>query len=735
MIRRPALVFLALSLLAPALGQSRQLTLEDIYHPQRRLDLGPPSPRLTWAQDGKHFVRRKLEETDAADGSRAWTEIELVDALDGSSRSLIRRENLATALAGFPGSDRDRVKMAGWSGSIAVSPDLKSALIRHSNDLYQYFIDSRRLRRLTENPAEEIEPAFSPDGEKVSFVRSNDLYVLDLERGTEKRLTRDGGEQILNGRLDWVYQEEIYGRGKFRAYWWSPDSRQLAFLRLDQTKVPSYNVVHHRPLHLRNEVIRYPKAGDPNALVKLGVVSSGGGETTWVDLSRYSDQEILIVRVGWTPNAERIHFQVQDRQQTWLHLNSAHPKSGRSSIWIRESSPAWVNVLGQPHWLEDGSFLWQSERTGWRHLYRYSGSGDPIGKVTSGDWEVRSLHGVKGRTVYFSATERSPIGLDLYRVGLDGAGLHRISREEGTHSVTFNQQLSLYIDRWSDIDTPPRTRLFNSEGKLHRIIEKNPVHLARFRLSKPTFHQVTTRDGFKMEALMIRPSDFDPARKYPVMSHAYSGPHAPRVRNSWGSRTYLWHQMLAQKGYIIWICDNRTASGKGAQSAWPLHRNFGELELADLEDGLAWLKTQSYIDGNRIGLWGWSFGGYMTSYALTHSRSFKVGIAGAPVTDWRLYDSVYTERYMGTPQSNPQGYKRSSALEAAGQLHGKLLIIHGVVDDNVHLQNTIQFVDALQKAGKQFELMVYPGSRHGVRDRKQVWHLRNLMTDFILKNL
>jgi dipeptidyl-peptidase 4 len=269
-----------------------------------------------------------------------------------------------------------------------------------------------------------------------------------------------------------------------------------------------------------------------------------------------------------------------------------------------------------------------------------------------------------------------------------------------------------------------------------RVIEENSVvALKQYKLSRPEFLQVKTRDGFVMEAMMIKPPDFDPKKKYPVWSFTYSGPHAQSVRNSWGGPNFLWHQMLAQKGYLIWVCDNRTASGKGMESAWPLYKNFGELELRDLEDGVAWLKSQPYVDGARIGINGWSYGGFMTAYALTHSTSFKIGIAGGSVTDWRDYDTIYTERYMGTPQNNPEGYVKSSPVHAAKNLHGKLLLIHGTMDDNVHMQNTIQFVYELQKAGKPFELMLYPKSRHGVIDPLLVKHMRELMTRFILENL
>jgi dipeptidyl-peptidase-4 len=371
-------------------------------------------------------------------------------------------------------------------------------------------------------------------------------------------------------------------------------------------------------------------------------------------------------------------------------------------------------------------------------LYQYSADGKLLKQITDGKWEVRTIEGVDETNgfIYFSGTEHSHIVSHGYRIKLDGSALQRLTMTAGSHRVDLSPANNYFLDFWSDLNTPSQVRLYDTTGKLVRVLAENKIDaLKQYKLGTAELLQVKTRDGFVMEAMMIKPPDFDPRKKYPVMSFTYGGPHAPQVRNAWGSTTYMWHQMLAQKGYIIWVCDNRTASGKGLESTWPVYKNFGELELRDIEDGLTWLKSQPYVDGARIGIWGWSYGGFMTSYALTHSQSFKMGIAGGSVTDWRDYDSIYTERYMGTPQNNPEGYKKSSPLHAAKNLHGKLLLIHGAIDDNVHMQNTMQFVYELQKAGKQFELMLYPKSRHGVTDPLLLKHMRQMMTDFIVANL
>ncbi len=714
-------------------AQEQPLTLDTLYHPEDKVKLPPTPPSiLRWLKDGEHYVQ-----IIRGGGSRA-PRVVRVHARTGETSSLYSSEKVTAALTALKGFDEEKAGRLRRKGRPIFSPTESAVLWRYEDDLFYYEFGADRALRLTSTRGEERVPSFSPDGRKVAYIRDYDLYVFDLQHKKEHRLSRGGHENLLNGILDWVYQEEIYGRGDFKGYWWSPDSRRIVYLQLDESRVPSYTVIDHLPRHLEREETRYPKAGDPNPLPRLRVVSSTGSRTRWIELAQYPPDDLLVVRVGWNRDGSRVVFQVQNRDQTWLDLNLADPRTGRVSRLLRETTKAWVNVLDQPAWLQDGSFLWQSERSGWRHLYHYKATGERLRTVTSGDWELRALHGVDEARgfVYFSGTRHSHIAEDIFRVRLSGGPPQRLSRREGSHEATFNRQLTLYFDRWSDIETPTQVRLHDSEGSEIRTIFGKPARkLAGYRLSRPEFHQVATRDGFVMEAMMIKPSDFDPSRKYPVLSHTYGGPNSPRVRNSWGGRMYLWHQLLAQKGYVIWICDNRTASGKGAESTWPLRGNFGELELSDLEDGLNWLKSHAWIDADRIGLWGWSFGGYMTAYALTHSKSFKLGIAGAPVADWQLYDTIYTERYMSTPEKNPEGYRAASVKNAAANLHGKLMIIHGSIDDNVHMQNTIQLVYELQKAGKQFDLMIYPKSRHGVRNTEQLYHLRRMMTDFILENL
>ncbi|HLN99022.1 MAG TPA: S9 family peptidase [Pyrinomonadaceae bacterium] len=728
----PSIIVLIFFLSLPIFAQQKLLTIDDIYDPAKHVNFNGTVPDIHWLKDGKHYLL--ANESSQTSVPR----LQRVDAVTGATVPFLDAAKMQAAFMALGGITEQNAKQLANRGSYQLNNQETAILLNWNNDLFYYQLGSNKALRVTNNPEEEVGETFSPNDRVLGFVRNNNIYVYDLDAQRERRLTTDGTPKVLNGRLDWVYQEELYGRGNFEAYWWSPDSTRLAYLRLDENPVPEFTVVDHIPYHQTLEVTPYPKAGDPNPIVQLGIVDAAGGATRWVDTYKYQPSDFLIVRVSWTPDGKSVAYQAQNREQTFLDLNFADSRDGKSSTVVRESSRPWVDALENPTWLNDGSFLWLSERSGWQHIYRYAPDGKLIKQVTDGRWEADSILGVdqeKG-LVYFSGSEHSHIAPNSYRVKLDGSGFTRITAGEGSHKITFSPAANLFIDNWSDVNTPTQTRLYNSDGKLVRVINENKVDaLKQYKLGTVELLQVKTKDGFPMEAIMIKPPDFDPHKKYPVLEFTYSGPHAPQVKNNWADLTYMWHQMLAQKGYIIWILDNRTASGKGAESVWPVYKNFGELELRDLEDGVSWLKSQSYVDGSRIGIWGWSYGGFMTSYALTHSQSFKMGIAGGTVSDWRNYDSIYTERYMGTPQNNPEGYKKSSPVNSAANLHGNLLLIHGAMDDNVHVQNTIQFVYELQKAGKQFQLMLYPKSRHGVRDPILVKHMRQMMTDYVLANL
>ena len=740
-------------------GPAKRLTLKDVFSLPAKI-----SPRAARSQgwlDGETWIAYDVpgaapdspdspdsaEEVDGDEGdvgadgeTKAPKKVVCaVDAVTGAKRPLYDVERFAAALGALPSFTEKEAAQAAKVSSPTFTKAHDGILLNRKNDLFFWSIGSDRAVRLTHDPEEEVGVTLSPDGAWVGFIHDYDLWVVSTDGGTPRALTTGGHENLLKGRLDWVYQEEIYGRGNFQAFWWSPDSTRLAFLQLDETEVPEYIVTDHRETRPENEFWRYPKAGDPNPGVKLGVVAASGGDVTWVDLSRYEHEPILIVRVGWRPDSGAVIAQVSNRIQTWLDVVSCNPRRGSSEVLFRDSTGVWIEPTDAPYWTEDGErFCWLSERDGFRHLYLYEQDGRLLRRLTEGEWEVDVVHGIdEERGVVWLSGDREDVKQrQLYRVSLEGGDLERVSEGRGQHGVSTSPTFELYRDSWSSLADPGHIAVHRADGTQVRVVATGDGSLLEpYDLNDPEFVTVKTRDGFELEAMMIKPSGFDPTKEYPVFCYTYSGPHAPQVQDRYSNRNALFHQMLAQEGTLIWICDNRSASGKGLESVKGVYRNLGAQELRDLEDGLDWLVDQGYVDHERIGLWGWSYGGYMTAYALTHSTRFKCGIAGAPVTDWRYYDTIYTERYMDTPQANPEGYASSSVIEAAGELSGDLLLIHGVIDENVHLQNTLNLALALQEAGKTFDLMVYPGNRHSVRRPKQRDHLYRMMTEWIREKL
>lgn len=736
-------VFTVALAVVPAHAQSpspskarRPVTLDDIYAPDAPdWDRGDLPEIVGWMPDGKHYVQR------TPDG------LTLVATTTGAKRPLYDSKHMEIALASIPsvGGHGPAVRLA-RQANFAMDREMTAALIEGDEDIFLYDFKSGEAQPLTQTPGvQEQNATFSPDKTKVAFFRKGNLYVMDPKApGSEKRLTHDGTDLILNGRLDWVYEEEVYGRGRTTGYWWSPDGKYIAFLRLDDKEVVNFPIVDHLPRQQNVENWRYPLAGDPNPKVSLGIVPvDGSASPKFVDLSKYPEADRLVVRVAWQPDSKQVWFQMQNRIGNYLDLNVADVTTAKTKTLFRETTPAWVEIIDNPRFLKDGSFLWLSERTGYRHIYRYKPDGNLLATITKGEWDVRGIRAVNEDEgfIAFISSQDSPIQDNAYRVNLDGTDLKRLTAAPGQHDVSFALNGAFFVDTRSTWNTPPTMHLCNgSTGEDVRLIADNAAlksRLAEFQEAKVEFLQVKTRDGFVMEAEITKPANFDPNKKYPVYMSVYAGPGAQTVRGGFGGGVGMFDQILADKGIIVWRCDNRSASGKGAKSAWACYKKMGVSELADIEDSLTYLKSLPYIDGSRIAISGWSFGGFMTAYALTHSKSFKIGIAGAGVMDWRLYDTIYTERYMDTPQNNPEGYKITSCIEGAKDCAGKLLLLHGMMDDNVHLQNTIQLTYALQKAGKEFEMMIYPSprSRHGIGDRDQSRHLRDTELRFIEKNL
>lgn len=705
-----------------ALAGRKPLTFEAVYGSGRIDFNGHYARGLGWSHDGRHIHQRVF-------GTR-----QKIDPVSGDAEPLYDVGEMRNVLAAHEDFDSSA------AGRLARDPtlfnqDRSRALLDHDNRLYLYDFDAQTVVRITAEPQARRLLTFSPDESRVAYVSDNNLFAVDTAGGAVRQLTNDGSDTILNGVLDWVYQEEIYGRGDWRAYWWSGDGDFIAYLRLDETDVPVHTIVDHMPTRPAIDRTHYPKAGDPNPLVGLGIVRPDGGQTVWVDLHAYEGIDLLIVGVDWSPDGQVVYC-VQDREARWLHLNEADPQTGESRNLLHETTPAWTDHFGMPLWLDDGSFLWRSARDGWRHLYHYDREGQLASRLTEGEWEVRRLNGYDPNSgyVYFSGTRDSHTEEHAYRVPLAGGAVERLTEPGHTHAADFDPRFRYFIDTFSNLTTPTQVHLRGTDGGLVRVISENEIPaLEEYELSTPEIVRVPTSHGHELNAIIIRPPNMQPGRKYPVMTITYAGPHAPSVHNRWAGRHYASQQLLASMGYIVWICDPYSASGEGEISAWHAYKRLGITELEDLEDSIRWLAENEQADLDRVGIYGSSYGGYMAAFALTHGTLFDLGIAESALVDWRNYDTIYTERYMQTPANNPEGYQLSSVTEAAHRLHGRLLIAHGALDDNVHVQNALQLADKLQEAGKEFELMIYPQDGHGIYHNGE--HYRRLRYEFIRKNL
>src|SRR5467141_1755122 len=708
----------------------KALTVERIYSMPSlsgRLTRG-----LTWTPDGKQL---SYFETKGA-GKEAKTELWTMDAASGERRLLVAADKLESILP----ADSSKPTQATGLGRRAPAqyqwvPDGAAILFQGPTALAWLDLKSQVARTLVSGKAALADPKISPDGKFVSFVRNHNLWLVNLADGKERAITQGGTEEIRKGELDWVYPEELEIK---TAYWWSPDSSAIAYLEMDERKVSQYPLVDFTSPSGEAELERYPVAGGANPVVRVLVVSVQGGEPRAMDIGAETD--IYIPRVNWLNDSKHIAIQRLNREQNTLDLLIADAATDKTRTALSEQDPNWVNVSDDLYFFKDGKrFLWSSERTGFRHFYLYDLDGKEVAQLTKGQWEVSSLNAVdeSGGAVYFTATEKSPLERHLYRIGLDGTGFTRITKEEGTHDAVLAPNAASFYDTYSKTAAPPRQDLYRTDGsRIAAINENNVAELADYHLSPVEFLTVKSRDGVLLNANMIKPPNFDAQKKYPVLVSTYGGPHAQVVRNLWGGSSFLWHELMAQKGYIIFLLDNRGSAGRGHIFETPLHLRLGAQELSDQRDGVQYLKSLPYVDASRIGIWGWSYGGHMTLHAMFEAGDdFKVGFAGGPVTDWRYYDTIYTERYLGLPQKNEKGYLDSSPVKYAAQLKGRLLIAHGTGDDNVHFANTLTVVNELIEAGKYVEVMAFPGRGHGVSDLPARRVLIERVTQFFLDNL
>ena len=751
---RIALAAFALALVpasspAPARAQQSQpLTVERIYGAPSLAGVELIDP--AWSPDGSRLTYIMNADGSGASADGAGPELWIVDVASGQRHVLLDAGHLAKLL-GPPASRGQQTGLGRVTPpSYLWAPDGKALLFASSTQLVWYDIASHAGKILVrakppittdegDIAADLDDPKISPDGRWVSFLRDHDIWAVNVASGQIRVVTTGGSEPLRHGELDWIYPEEL---DLHTAYWWSPDSTRIAFLQLDERPVTRYPLVDDLDPRGATLYERYPAAGDPNPIAQVGVVAVTGGPTRWLDTG--SDSSVLLARVAWLPDSKRVAIERLNRAQTQLDLLFADASTGRASAILTERDKNWINVSDILYFLSDGRhFIWSSERSGFRHLYLYDVSGQLLAQLTHGDWEVTSLEGVdeQAGAAYYISTQKSPMERQLYRVSLSAADPVQITHTAGTHAVLVAPGCAHFVDTSSTQMTPPWEQLDHADGSLEIILNENRVpDLEAAPLSPVEFFTVPGADGTPLDASLIKPPDFDPTKKYPVLVHYYGGPGAQEVLNSWNDGTqwqmFLWEELMAQKGFVVFTLDNRGTAGRGHAFETPIARHFGAIETADQLAGVAWLKQQPWADTSRMGIWGWSYGGYLTCYLMLDAPGiFRAGFAVAPVTDWHLYDTIYTERYMSTPKDNPEGYRASSVLDKAAALQGQLLIAHGTGDDNVHFGNLIALADSFVHAGKFAEYQIYAGRGHGISDSQPRIHLFTRATQFFLDTL
>jgi dipeptidyl-peptidase 4 len=688
------------------------------------------TPKALWLEDGTAILYNERL-------PKAQRTFERFDPATAKSAPILNLQKALASLKSFKVSD-DETGGLEWPEEFDAT-GTKAAYV-FDNDAYLLDLPRATFTRVTNTPSEEKDLHFSPNGQSLAYVRDNDLYVYDLASKKESRLTNDGNDHILNGTLTWVYWEEIFGRSDI-GYWWSPDSKSIAYLQTDVAGVPVSTFVDFRPQDPRIVHQVYPKAGEKNPKVRVGVIGLGAASTNWVKIDDKPYEWLL--RVKWLPDSKRVAVETLDRPQTHLQLYFADAGSGAATHILTETDPGFVNVNDDLFFLADGQqFLWASERTGYMHIYRYQIDGKLLNAVTSGDWAVassgtgmfwvhNSVTGIdeKNGWVYFTTLKDVSTERQLYRVKLNGSGMEQITKEHGTHRIAMSPNTHYFFDTFSDIKTLPALRLHASDGKQLAVLAAPRPELLPANVHFPELLTIPAADGFPMPAQILKPSNFDPSKKYPVILHIYGGPSAPSVSNAW-QRDMLYYNILADNGFVVAVIDNRAATAISKKLENTLVENPSVSETNDLVAGVKWLKQQPWADPGRFGVYGWSGGGTNTLNCMTRSEEFKAGISGAPVTDWHYYDSKWSEALVKLPQDNPELYDRTSLVKRADKLHGTLLILFGTYDDNVHPQNEQAFMNALIEAGIPYDSIIYPWRKHGFIDIPAKIHVGQAQLDF-----
>ena len=615
-----------------------------------------------------------------------------------------------------------------------IEPIFRYSALGH---YYVYNISSKSLDKISDHKIQE--PTFSPDGTKVAYGRNNNLFIKDLISRTTKQITFDGEKnKIINGITDWVYEEEF---AFVRVFEWNASSNKIAFIRFDETEVPEFSMdVYGTELYQTQEVFKYPKAGEKNAEVSLHFYDLSTDQISTVALSKeYND--FYIPRIKWTKDSNVLSAQYMNRHQNNLDLWLLNPVTGQADLVLTDTDDAYVDVTDNLTFLKDNSFIWTSEKDGYNHIYHYSKEGKLKNQITKGSWEVTAYYGYNesAKTIFYQSVENGSINRDVYSIRLNGKNKKRLSLQEGTNDAEFSADFTYFIKTYSSAATPPKFTLNDSKsGRLVKNIKDNSALLEildTFNYSTKEFSTISV-NGNDLNMWMLKPANFDPSKTYPLLMFQYSGPGSQQVANSWSSSRDYWHQFLAQQGYIVACVDGRGTGFKGADFKKVTYMNLVKYETEDQIQAAKQLSDLPFIDKSRIGIWGWSYGGHMSTNCLLKGNDvFKMAIAVAPVTSWRFYDTIYTERFMRTPQENPSGYDDNSPFNYPELLKGDYLLVHGSGDDNVHVQHTMRMVEALIQADKQFDWAIYPDKNHGIYGGNTTMHLYTKMTNFLHEKL
>lgn len=704
-------------------GQEK-ITLEDIFI--NGTFRSASMSGITPLSDGDHYVVNE----DNALNIYHYKTGEKSGVLLNSNQLIPEGDSVSLKLRSFKLSN-DETKV--------IFPTQTERIYRRSSKSNYYISDTERNKTFPLSAhGKQQHATFSPDGKFVAFVRENNLFIKNLESDFEQQITDDGEKnKIINGVADWVYEEEF---GFSKAFFWSPDGSKIAFYRFDETAVKEFTMMMWGNLYPNPIKFKYPKAGEDNSIVTIKVYDLINETITGMDIGLESD--IYIPRIMWTSKENKLAIQRLNRLQNKLDILLVDATIGTSQLMYSEENERYIDITDDLTFLKNSDrFIISSEQDGFNHLYLFDLLGNLENQITSGEWDVTQFHGIdeEAGLVYFTSSESSPFNRELYVISLNGSNKKMLSQKTGTNDVKFSKKYHYFINTFSDANTPPQISVHNQTGERLRTVEQNEQLVQKtqsFGFSDRSFFTFNTADGVTLNGWMIKPNDFDSTRKYPVLMYVYGGPGSQTVRNSWGGGN-AWYQYLAQEGIITVSIDNRGTGARGENFKKMTYLELGKYETIDQIEGAKYLATLDFVDDKRIGIWGWSYGGFMAASCLTlGAEYFSAGISVAPVTNWRYYDNIYTERFMRTPQENPDGYDNNSPINHVEKLKGNFLLIHGTADDNVHVQNSIDLITALVDANKQFEMQLYPNSNHGIYTGKNTrYHLYSKMTSFILNHL